>query len=167
MSEDQPIEVATDHGCLLRAVTDELAAVARVGCRGAALGERANAALARLSAMPFAECCMPAYLALAPVVFEREIQLPVASSEVAQLDTRVLLWPVGAADGQHPHRDGWATVMAAQGDLVVSEEQAGVRAPERHMALHTPELILPVEGISHHIHNRGQQVGLSVHIFGT
>lgn len=47
-----------------------------------------------------------------------------------KLDARVVPWPIGAKDAQHPHAKGWA-------------------------------------GVRHHIHNRGDQVGLSVHVFGT
>lgn len=109
---------------------------------------------------------MPAYLALAPAEFDRELQLPVASEKESRLDARVLLWPVGAEDSQHPHCDGWAVFIAARGTLGASDTVDGERQPERPLALHAAELLKPADGVEHHIHNRGAQVGLTVHIFG-
>jgi hypothetical protein len=165
--EESPIEVHTDHQCLLGDLTACLAEEARSGRRGELLAERARTLLLRLDAADFARCCVPAYLALAPEQFDREIQLPIASADVAKLDTRVLLWPVGAADGQHPHCDGWAAVMAVNGVLAASEQRDGARQPERELGLCAPELIVPEDGVSHHIHNRGDEIGLTIHIFGT
>jgi hypothetical protein len=163
-----PIEIVTDHVCLLGDVTDHLAAHAADGDRGEALAVRARDALADLlDHTRFAACCLPAYLALAPERFEREIQLPIACATAARLDTRVLLWPVGANDAQHPHYDGWAAFMAAQGWLTVSEQRYGVRLPERSIDLRAPELIFPEDRVSHHIHNVGDEVGLTIHVFGT
>ncbi|MGH2471486.1 MAG: hypothetical protein ACRDG6_03650 [Candidatus Limnocylindria bacterium] len=46
------------------------------------------------------KCCVPVYLAVAPQVLERELQIPAASAGPAKLDARVLPWPIGAKDAQ-------------------------------------------------------------------
>jgi hypothetical protein len=166
MPADDPIEVRTDHRCFLGGLTDRLAEAAREGKRGDELADVAVRFLAELDAEEFAGCCGSAYLALAPEVFEREVQLPIASADIANIDTRVLLWPVGASDRQHPHGDGWAAVMAMQGRLAATETRDGSWQPERLIELHAPELIVPEDGVSHHIHNRGSDVGLTIHVFG-
>jgi hypothetical protein len=164
----EPIEIATDHRCVLGDLTDSLAKDAAKGSRGELLAANAQALLADLLRRPdFASCCQRAYLAFAPQVFEREIQLPIACATDAHLDTRVLLWPVGAADGQHPHCDGWAAFAAVTGDLTTLEERDGPRLPGRAIALREPEVLVPEDGVSHHIHNAGDHVGLTIHIFGT
>ena len=84
----------------------------------------------------------------------------------AWLDTRVLLWPVGAKDGQHPHCDGWATFVAVQGDLTADEEFAGRRRGERAILLGAPSTFIPEQDVSHHIHNVGSDVGVTIHVFG-
>jgi hypothetical protein len=166
--EQKPIEIATDHRCQLGDLTDRLADAAAGGLRGEGLAARAERELTNLvAAGRFAQCCVPAYLALAPEQFEREIQLPIACAAVARLDTRVLLWPVGAKDGQHPHCDGWAAFMAVRGELVESEEREGVRQPEQRAALAAPKVLVPEDDVSHHIHNVGHEVGLTIHVFGT
>jgi hypothetical protein len=100
-------------------------------------------------------------------VFEREIQVPVACDDTARLDTRVLLWPIGAKDGQHPHCDGWAAFMAVQGDLTTHEQRGSNRLAERPLSLAVPELLIPEQDVSHHIHNVGDEIGLTIHVFGT
>ena len=166
--ERKPIEIATDHRCMLGDMTDALCDQAASGIRGEHLAEAARAALSIVvSSDHFARCCLPIYLALAPERFDREIQLPIASSDEAQLDTRVLLWPIGAADGQHPHCEGWAVFGTVQGRLVEFEERAGVRQPEQPVPLRTPKLLFPEDDVSHHIHNVGDEIGLTIHVFGT
>ena len=164
----EALEIPVQHSCHLGRLTDELAKHARGGERGERLAERARDALGRLLASEdFATCCVPAYLAVAPEVFEREFQVPVASADVARLDTRVLLWPIGAKDAQHPHADGWAVFAAVRGELAVHERRNGERQPERAVALCDTEVLAKGDGVTHHIHNRGDEIGLSVHIFGT
>jgi len=162
--EDQPVEVPTDHRCMLADLTARLAAAATAD--RTPLAEVARDALQQFDHDAFAACCMPVYLALAPKTFEQEIQIPVASAEAAALDTRVLLWPVTARDGHHPHTGGWAAVMVERGSLSETETRPGVAPVERTLQLHKPDLIYPEEGVSHHIHNRGEEVGLSIHVFG-
>jgi mannose-6-phosphate isomerase-like protein (cupin superfamily) len=163
----EPIEVPTPHRCHLGTLTDELAEHSRRGERGDRLAQRARAGLERLlRSGDFAKCCIPAYVAKAPKVFEREFQIPVASDEGSHLDTRVLLWPVGSKDGQHPHAEGWAVFAVARGNLAVHERRAGERQPEREVVVGDAEVLTPSDGVTHHLHNRGDEVALSVHLFG-
>lgn len=162
------LEIRTDHRCHLGRLTDDLATFAGRGERGEELAGRARVALGRLLASgQFERCCLPIYLAAAPEEFDRELQVPVASSPAARLDTRVLLWPVGAEDKEHPHADGWAVFASVRGNLTVSEQREGQRRPERSARAGTPEVLHPEDGVIHHVHNRGDEVGLSVHVFGT
>jgi hypothetical protein len=164
----EPLEIRTEHRCQLGTLTDELAQHARDGERGEHLAERARSGLERLlRSGDFEKCCVPAYVATAPEVFERELQVPVASVDAAKLDTRVLLWPIGAKDAQHPHADGWAVFAAVRGSLAVHERRNGERQPEREIRVGQPEVLTAGDGITHHIHNRGDEVALSVHVFGT
>jgi hypothetical protein len=164
----QPIELPVDHRCHLGELTDKLAQQARRGERGDRLAESARSALRRLVASDdFAKCCVPAYIAVAPESFERELQVPIASADAAGLDTRVLLWPVGAKDGQHPHADGWAVFAVARGTLAVHERRSGERQAEREVVAGEPEVLTPRDGVTHHLHNRGNEVAVSVHIFGS
>jgi hypothetical protein len=165
---DHPLEVSVRHRCHLGQLVDELAEHARRGERGERLAERARHRLVELlSSQDFARCCVPEYLAVAPKVFERELQVPVASADTAKLDARVLIWPVGAKDAQHPHADGWAVFAAVRGKLAIHERQNGERQAERAVRLGEPEVLHAADGITHHVHNCGDDVGLSVHVFGT
>jgi hypothetical protein len=92
--------------------------------------------------------------------------LPIASATAACLDTRVLLWPVSAEDAEHPHCDGWAVFIVEQGVLGASDTRRGARQPERRLELHRAEIVVPEQDVSHHIHNRGNIPGLTIHIFG-
>ena len=164
----EPLEIPVRHRCHLGALVDELAEHARRGERGERLAVRARDGLAKLlSAEDFGTCCVPEYLAVAPRVLERELQVPVASADAASLDARVLLWPVGAKDAQHPHSDGWAVFTVVRGRLAVHERHNGEPQPERVVPLCEPEMLTAIDGITHHLHNRGDEVALSVHVFGT
>ena len=168
VSMENPLEIPVRHRCHLGALVDRLAEHVRAGVRGEALAERARAGLVDLlSKEDFTACCVPEYLAVAPKIFERELQIPVASADAAALDARVLLWPIGAKDAQHPHAVGWAVFAAVSGTLAVHERHNGERQPERLMILREPEILTARDGITHHLHNRGDEVALSVHIFGT
>jgi len=165
---NEALEIPVRHRCHLGALVDELAEHARRGLRGEPLAERARISLAQLLATgDFASCCVPKFLAVAPRVFEREVQVPVASAQPAKLDARVLLWPIGAKDAQHPHANGWAVFAAVRGRLAVHERHNGDRQPERAIVVCEPEVLTAGDGITHHIHNRGDEVALSVHVFGT
>lgn len=79
----------------------------------------------------------------------------------------MLLWPIGAKDAQHPHAEGWAVFAAVRGWLAVHERRNGERQPDRTVPLCEPEVLTAGDGVTHHIHNRSDEVGLSVHLFGT
>jgi hypothetical protein len=165
---EQALELSVRHPCHLGTLVDELAEHARAGERGDRLAERAQRRLAQLvTSEEFASCCVPEYLSVAPEVFDREVQVPVASTGPAKLDARVLLWPIGAKDGQHPHAEGWAVFAAVRGKLAIHERNHGEAQPERLVALGETELVTSVDGITHHLHNRGDDVAVSVHIFGS
>jgi len=164
---DEPLEIPVRHRCHIGELVDELAEHARAGEAGELLAKRARDGLAELArSEDFATCCVPKYLAVAPKVFEREFQVPVASADPARLDARVLLWPVGAKDAQHPHAEGWAVFKAVRGQLAVHEQQDGERQPERAIVLREPEMLTWRDGVTHHLHNRGDEIALSVHVFG-
>jgi hypothetical protein len=161
------LELTVRHRCHLSRLVDELAEHALRGERGDSLAERARTSLEEvLLVRDFDKCCVPVYLALAPKVFDRELQIPVASADPARLGVRVLLWPIGAKDAQHPHADGWAVFAAVRGRLAVHERRSGERQPERAVPLREPEVLTPGDEVTHHIHNRGDEVALSVHVFG-
>jgi hypothetical protein len=165
---NDPLEIPVGHRCHLGELVDTLAEHARKGERGERLAERARDGLAELVASPdFGVCCVPKYLAVAPEVFDHELQVPVASADPARLDARVLLWPIGAKDAQHPHADGWAVFAAVRGTLAVHERHDGERQAERAVPLRQPEMLTATDGITHHLHNRGDEIALSVHVFGT
>jgi len=165
---NDPLEIPVGHRCHLGDLVDELAECARGGERGDRLAERARSKLAELlRSRKFDRCCVPEYLAVAPKTFERELHIPVASAGPASLDARVLLWPVGSKDAQHPHSEGWAVFAAVRGSLAAHDRHNGERQPERALRLGEPEVVHAGDGITHHLHNRGDAVALSVHLFGT
>jgi hypothetical protein len=56
--------------------------------------------------------------------------------------------------------------MAVHGDLATSESQDGVSEPERRLVLGEAEFLHPGQCISHHIHNRSSDPGLTIHVSG-
>jgi hypothetical protein len=48
-----------------------------------------------------------------------------------------------------------------------AELDNGEPQPERAVPLCDPEMLTVIDGITHHLHNRGDEVALSVHVFGT
>ena len=164
-TDPAPIEIATDHRCLIGGIVDKLAARAAAGDRGETLAEAASGGLRKLDQTRFDACCAPAYLALAHKRFTREIQVPIARA--GGIEARVLLWPIGAEDGEHPHCEGWAAIMAVRGQLSVCEERGGERMRQRRMALLSPEVLEPEDDVTHYIFNHGDDVGLTIHLFGT
>jgi len=155
------MEIQVDHRCALESVTERIARVTNAG--GAR--EEARRALDELLAdRDFDRCCVPHYLAPAPRARERELEIPVA--EAGRIRTRVIVWPVGAKDVRHPHTDGWAAFSVVRGDLTVTEERRGARRPERRVPTRLAQVLRPEDGVAHHMHNRGGEVGLTIHVFG-
>jgi hypothetical protein len=56
--------------------------------------------------------------------------------------------------------------VVVRGCLMVSEELAGGAAVRRAPERLVPDVLLLCDAVRHQVHNRGDHVGLSVHIFG-
>lgn len=157
--DDQPIEAATDHACVLGTLTRRLAESRDLD--RAALAAAALDALLRGGTLD--RCCLPHYLALAPRSGAREVQVPVASD--ADVSTRVIVWPVGSGDAAHPHARGWTVFVPVVGQLVTVDEHAdatafGTLEPRRPVVLRSDD---PVR---HRLRNQATTPALTVHVSG-
>lgn len=157
--DDRPIEVSTDHVCVLGTLTRRLAESRDLD--RPALAAAALDALLRGGA--FERCCLPHYLALAPRSGAREVQVPVASE--ADVSTRVIVWPVGSGDVAHPHARGWTVFVPVVGRLVAVDEHADATAvstlePRRPMVLRSDD------PMRHRLRNRAATPALTVHVSG-
>jgi hypothetical protein len=155
--EERPIEALTDHRCVLGLLTRQLASAD--GADRAALAAEALTRL--LEDDRFDLCCVPQYLALAPERFEREIQIPIAIED--DVETRVIVWPIGARDGKHPHTDGWTVFVPVTGALVALE-QSGRDESVADLVPRVPVVLRPEEHIRHLVRNIGDDCALSVHV---
>ncbi len=158
---EQPIEVATDHACLLTMLTKRLAYSDDK--------DRASLAAAAVKAMlradTFDRCCLPHYLALAPERGGREIQIPI--SVEGDIETRVLVWPIGSKDGMHPHIDGWTVFVPVTGQLVSVEQPAGEPLVVGELDLRVPQVLRPEDAVKHRLRNQAEEVAVTIHISGT
>ena len=157
--EERPIEALTDHRCVLGLLTRQLASAD--GADRAALTADALARL--LGGGRFDACCLPRYLALAPEHFAREIQIPIAVE--GDVETRVIVWPIGARDGKHPHTDGWTVFVPVTGALVTVEE-SGDEESVADLVPRVPMVLRPEEHVRHLVRNIGDDRALSVHVSG-
>jgi len=157
--EDRPIEVSTDHPCLLGLLTRRLATARAEDT--ATLAAAALDALLRDAA--FDRCCLPRYLALAPARAAREIQIPIAQR--GGIETRVLVWPVGAADGQHPHASGWTVFVPVAGQLIAVDE-TGDGTTAGPLRPRTPAVLRPEHGLRHRLRNREPRPAVTIHVSG-
>lgn len=157
---EAPIEIATDHRCVVAILARRLAEV-RDGDRAALA---ADAVDALLRAGHFDRCCVPRYLALAPERAPTEIQIPIQTA--GDIATRVIVWPIGARDSAHAHSDGWTVLAAVRGELEAVVRSDG--APDRvtRMAARQPRILRPEANVHHGLRNAGSEVGLSLHVFG-
>ncbi|TMB61923.1 MAG: hypothetical protein E6J49_07795 [Chloroflexi bacterium] len=157
---DPPVEAATDHRCALGELTVALA-------RSRA-GDRANAAAEALTELlvegRFESCCVPHYLALAPAQAEREVQVPIAKD--ADIETRVILWPVGSRDFSHPHTDGWTVFVPVRGTLTEIASSDGDTPSAVELPARKPQVLRPQDSVRHRVQNRSEEVALSVHVSG-
>jgi hypothetical protein len=157
---EQPVEAATDHRCALGELTHRLA--------DSRANDRAGAAVAALTDLlvegRFDSCCVPRYLALAPEEAEREVQVPIAV--VADIETRVLLWPVGSRDFTHPHVDGWTVFVPVVGELTTTASVAGEDPAAETLTPRKPYLLRAADRIRHRVQNRSKGAALSVHVSG-
>ena len=158
--EERPIEVQTDHHCLLGLLTRRLA-TARVD-DSAALAADALEALLREGT--FDRCCLPRYLRLAPERAEREIQIPIAERE--GIETRVLVWPIGAGDSRHPHSDGWTVFAPVTGQLVAVDEVPSDGTTVGPVRPRKAAVLRPEDAVRHRLRNPEQTVAVTVHISG-
>lgn len=159
MDED-PIEVATGHHCLLALLTRRLAQ-----SRDADRPSLAAAALdAMLRSGRFDRCCLPHYVALAPERGGREIQIPILAD--GDIETRVLVWPIGSKDGMHPHADGWTVFVPVCGTLVCVEQPAGAALTVGTLDLRRPAVLRPEDPLRHRLRNPSESVAVTIHISG-
>jgi hypothetical protein len=158
--EERPIEVRTEHGCVLDVLTRRLAE-ANVDDT-AALANEALRALLRDGA--FDRCCLPKYLALAPERGQREIQIPIATH--GAIETRVLVWPIGAGDSAHPHVDGWTVFVPVAGDLVTVEQSPTDGTNATRLAPREPVVLRPEDRIRHRVRNAAPEPAVTIHISG-
>ena len=157
---EQPIEATTDHRCALGELTQQLAA-SRASDRA---GATAEALRGLLVAGRFESCCVPRYLALAPEQAEREVQVPIAV--VRDIETRVLLWPVGSRDFTHPHTDGWTVFVPVRGELTEISASDGEDASVAALPDRKPQILRAEDRVRHRVQNRADGVAMSVHVSG-
>lgn len=160
MSE-HPLEVNTDHRCVLAILAHRLAE-ARDG-DGAALA--ADALTALLRAGHFERCCVPRYLALAPAHAREEVQIPIATA--ADIATRVIVWPVGARDSAHAHDQGWTVFAPVRGELVSLSRTGDAEPVLVPLERLRPRVLRPEADVHHSLRNAGADPALSVHVFGS
>jgi hypothetical protein len=111
----------------------------------------------------FDTCCLPRYVGLAPERFAREVQIPIAiEGDVA---CRVIVWPVGARDGKHPHTDGWTVFVPVVGSLVTLVEN-DVAAAVSELRLRQPVVLRPEARIRHLVRNAGDAPAVTIHVSG-
>lgn len=125
----------------------------------------ADALAAMLRSGQFDRCCVPRYLALAPERARREVQIPI--DESADVAARVIVWPVGAGDAEHPHTDGWTVFVPVRGELASVARSAGEPITVERLATRVPLVLRPEDGVRHLMRNAGPAPALSVHLFGT
>jgi hypothetical protein len=158
--EERPIEVRTDHPCLLAMLTRHLAA-----SHDADLPTLAAAAVeAMLRDGGFDRCCLRHYVALAPQRGGREIQIPIAT--VGDIATRVLVWPVGSKDGMHPHVNGWTVFVPVSGQLVSAEQPAHEALSIGALEPRRPQILRPEDAVRHRLRNQGDEVAVTIHVSG-
>jgi len=112
----------------------------------------------------FDRCCAPRYLALAPERAAREVQIPVVAQ--GPIRTRVLVWPVGARDGTHPHAGGWTVFVAVFGELVTVEQIEGGPPSIGPLPPRKPVVLREEDHVRHRVRNSGHIPALSIHISG-
>ena len=157
---EQPVEARTDHLCILAVLARRLAGT-RDGDR-AALAADAVAALLRGG--QFDRCCMPRYLALAPERAAAEVQIPIVTER--DIATRVIVWPVGAGDAPHAHADGWTVFAPVRGTLEGIVRHDGGTPTVQGFPARRPRILRPDDAVEHRLRNAGDDVALSVHVFG-
>lgn len=155
------VEARTDHLCVLAILARRLAE-SRDGDRAALA---ADAVVALLRAGQFDRCCVPRYLALAPERASTEVQIPIVQE--GDIATRVIVWPIGAHDSAHAHTDGWTVFAPVRGTLEGATERDGGDPDVEHFAVRRPRILRPDDPVEHRLRNAGDDVALSLHVFGS
>jgi hypothetical protein len=117
-----------------------------------------------LRAGHFDRCCVPRYLALSEERGTREVQIPVAQE--ADIEARVIVWPVGARDMPHPHTDGWTVFVPVRGDLATVAASDGEEPRVGALSVRRPVVLRPEDRVRHLVRNAGRDPALSVHVSG-
>jgi hypothetical protein len=156
--ERGPIEVATDHRCMLADLT------AQVAREGTGPSRVAGALRSMLERGDFQRCCLPHYIDVAPDRFARELQIPIARR--GELETRVLVWPAGAGDATHPHVDGWTVFIPVTGELAQVAERPGESPELDRLATGRPLTLRPEERVRHRLRNVGAGPAVTIHVSG-
>lgn len=160
MVEDHATLAHTDHRCVIGVLVRRVA-TATDADRPSLVAD----ALDRiLRSGRFDGCCVPRYLALAPERAPREVQIPI--DEVGDVAARVIVWPVGARDADHPHTDGWTVFVPVRGELATVERADGTGARVAALPSRQPVVLRPEERVRHLVRNAGSSPALSVHVSG-
>ncbi len=159
--DQDPIEVATDHPCILAVLTRRLAASRDVDVASLA-GEALEA---MLKDDRFDSCCAPRYFALAPDKSEREIQIPIATQ--GDVATRVLVWPVGSRDLPHPHLDGWTVFVPVNGGLTSVSRSGDAAVVVAALEPRRPKVLRAEAGVVHRVRNQAGVPAMSIHVSGS
>ncbi|HEU5287673.1 MAG TPA: hypothetical protein VFV20_04665 [Candidatus Limnocylindria bacterium] len=149
----------TDHRCVIGMLVHRVAAATDPDRPSLV----ADALDRMLRSGHFEGCCVPRYLALAPERAPREVQIPIDKS--GDVAARVIVWPIGSRDTDHPHTDGWTVFVPVRGELATIERtDDGSRVAA--LAPRQPIVLRPEEGIRHLVRNAGSSPALSIHVSG-
>lgn len=158
--DERPIEVATDHPCILAVLTRRLA----TNRDGDSASLAAQALEAMLKDDRFDSCCAPRYFALAPDQSEREIQIPIATH--GDVATRVLVWPVGSRDMAHPHSDGWTVFVPVSGKLLSVSQSGDAAVVVAALTPRRPQVLRSDAEVVHRVRNQAGVPAMSIHVSG-
>lgn len=158
--EDRATLAHTDHRCVLGVLVRRVA-TATDADRPSVV---ADALDRMLRSGHFDGCCVPRYLALAPERAPHEVQIPI--DEADDVTARVIVWPVGARDADHPHTDGWTVFVPVRGALVTVERTDGEGSRVAALPPRQPVVLRPEDGVRHLVRNAGSSPALSVHVSG-
>jgi hypothetical protein len=158
--EERATLAHTDHRCVIGMLVQRIA-TAKDTDRPSLV---ADALDRMLRSGQFDGCCVPRYLALAPAHAPREVQIPI--EEADDVAARVIVWPVGARDVDHPHTEGWTVFVPVRGELATVERSDGDGLRVAALQPRQPVVLRPEDGIRHVVRNAGPAPALSVHVSG-
>lgn len=76
------------------------------------------------------------------------------------------MWPIGARDSAHAQTDGWTVFAPVRGTLEGATERDGGDPDVEHFAVRRPRILRPDDPVEHRLRNAGDDVALSLHVFG-